>query len=113
SSRPGAFTADDETVLNIFASQVAMAMSTLRTTDQRAATTDTGEASCPDDEPLHVRHYREDDSVFIDNEYLIKGVAGAILWRLLRTYEQEKRTEISNRELRLDAAIGLPDIKDN
>ena len=31
-----------------------------------------------------VRHYAPDDSVFIGDDYLIKGVAGAILWKLLR-----------------------------
>jgi adenylate cyclase len=33
-----------------------------------------------------IRHYAMDDSVFIDQDYLIKGVAGAIFWRLMRDY---------------------------
>jgi hypothetical protein len=44
---------------------------------------------------------------------LIKGVAGAILWKLLKDYVQHGRTEFSNRELRLDASIPLPDVADN
>ncbi|HYP85713.1 GAF domain-containing protein [Variovorax sp.] len=63
--------------------------------------------------PLLVRHYDANDSIFIDQNYLIKGVAGAILWKLLREYTQEGRSEFSNRELRLDPAIGLPDVADN
>ncbi|HEU0204371.1 MAG TPA: GAF domain-containing protein, partial [Burkholderiaceae bacterium] len=64
-------------------------------------------------EPILVRHYRVNDSVFLGDEYLIKGVAGAIFARLVRDYAEKKRTEFSNRELRLDSAIRLPDITDN
>lgn len=46
-------------------------------------------------------------------QYLIKGVAGAILWKLVRSYVDEGRTEHSNRELRLDPAIRLPDLSEN
>lgn len=63
--------------------------------------------------PMHVRRYRSNDSIFIDDAYLIKGVAGAILWKLLGDYTRAGRTEFSNRELRLDPSIGLPDVCDN
>jgi adenylate cyclase len=60
-----------------------------------------------------LRHYTEDDSVFIDNEYLIKGVAGRVLWRLLQSYVAEQRVDFTNKEIRLDPTLELPDIKDN
>ncbi|HCY63941.1 MAG TPA: GAF domain-containing protein [Oxalobacteraceae bacterium] len=63
--------------------------------------------------PLLVRHYAENDSVFFGNDYLIKGVAGSILWTLLRDHVEKKRTVFTNRELRLDARICLPDLSDN
>lgn len=63
--------------------------------------------------PLAVRHFASNDSVFIGDTYLIKGVAGAILWKLLRDHAQQGRTEFTNRELRLDASLGLPDVTDN
>ena len=63
--------------------------------------------------PMTVRHYAVDDSVFIGDDYLIKGVAGAILAKLLREHAQTGRTEFSNRELRLDRTLRLPELADN
>ena len=62
---------------------------------------------------VQVRHYAANDSVFVNGSYLIKGVAGAILWKLLRDHVAQGRTEFSNRELRLDPSIRLPDLSDN
>ena len=67
----------------------------------------------PTGSALLVRRYGANNSIFIDQNYLIKGVAGAILWKLLREYTQEGRSEFSNRELRLDPNIRLPDVADN
>jgi hypothetical protein len=63
--------------------------------------------------PLRVRYFEADGSVFLDDDYLIKGVAGSVLWKLLRDHAQDGRTEFSNRELRLSAEIRLPDVSDN
>jgi adenylate cyclase len=62
---------------------------------------------------LTIRHYIVDDTIFLDDTYLIKGVAGAILWKLLREYESSKRTDFTNRELRLDASLPLPELSSN
>ncbi len=63
--------------------------------------------------PLEVKHYRANDSVFLGGDYLIKGVAGAILWKLLRTHAAEGRTDFSNRELRMAPELRLPEVTDN
>ena len=62
---------------------------------------------------LVVRHFAGSDSIFLDEDYLIKGVAGAIFWAILSDYEHSRRVTFSNRELRLDGRIRLPDISDN
>lgn len=111
SDEPGAFQAADECAMAIIANQVAMAMATV---NLRAREVSSAAPAAPAaGGVIQVKHYSEDDSVFIDNEYLIKGVAGGILWRLLRSYQDEHRNEFSNKEIRLDQSLDLPEIKDN
>ena len=63
--------------------------------------------------PIQIRHFPHDHSLFVDNAYLIKGVAGAICWKLLREHAESGRTDFTNRELRLDTSLRLPEVTDN
>ncbi|WP_019143106.1 GAF domain-containing protein [Noviherbaspirillum massiliense] len=109
------FSYDDEDALVTVAAQLGMIMQLLQGSAE--AIDDLAPAPAapaqPAGAPLVVRHYPENDSIFLGGEYLIKGVAGAIFWQLARDYAEHKRTEFSNRELRLDPRIRLPDISDN
>lgn len=60
-----------------------------------------------------VRHYPADNSVFLDGDYLIKGVAGAIFRKLVAEFVGEGRDEFTNRELRLDPVLRLPAYSEN
>ncbi len=114
---------DDEDALVALATQVAAQIGALACAAQgdepaeaaasaadAAARPPSGKVPAP---PLRVRHYAADDSVFLDDDYLIKGVAGAVLWKLLRDHADNGRTEFSNRELRLAPDIRLPEVGDN
>ncbi|MGE0875343.1 MAG: GAF domain-containing protein [Burkholderiales bacterium] len=109
------FSYDDEDALVAIAAQLGMALRALHEGEAAAepAAAPAGKPAPAVGAPVIVKHYAADDSVFLGEDYLIKGVAGAILRKLLADYLREGRTEFTNRELRLDASIRLPDLSDN
>ncbi len=60
-----------------------------------------------------MRFFAVDGSTFLDGDYLIKGVAGRVLWVLLGHHEREGRIEFTNKEVRLDPSLELPEFRDN
>lgn len=108
------FSYDDEDALSVIANQLALAMSLLQSSAAEApAAPRAAPAAAPEGEPVLLRHYAHDDSVFLGSDYLIKGVAGAILALLVQDWLADGRAEFSNRELRLDPRLRLPDVVDN
>jgi adenylate cyclase len=109
-----AFSGEDEAALSIVARQAAtsLALSEVLSLDSEPARTAASEAP-PPERSIHVVHHRFDDSIFIDGEYVIKGVAGRLLASMLEKHLESGRLEFTNREIRLDATLKLPDFKDN
>ena len=64
-------------------------------------------------EPIVIRHYAIDGSTFFDDSYVIKGVAGRLLWKLVSDYSSTGRTSFTNREAKLDPVLDLPSYRDN
>lgn len=116
STKQLAYTSDDEALLLVVATLVGNAVETGRVPERpgtdpaRAA----GTVRTPKGElSTHVRYFEIDGSVFIDGDYLIKGVAGRLLWSLLRQYVDEGRVDFTNREVRLDRSLEMPEFRDN
>jgi len=109
------FTYDDEDAMVALAAQLGNAIRALHETEEggEGAASHTPGGAPVAGAPVTVRHFAADDSVFIGDDYLIKGVAGAILRKLVAEFLRDGRTEFSNRELRLDPTLRLPDLSDN
>jgi hypothetical protein len=114
SATPGRFLSDDEKVVRIAARQMAASIALLERTESTKpqpiprmphTSQPTGAST--------IRRYQADDSIFIDGAYLIKGIAGRIFWKLVQSYAQSGRVDFTNKEIRLDASLQLPDFKDN
>jgi len=114
SAKTGTFGAHNERVVRIVGAHLVAVLHAL----DPAGGADAPEQAAPPrtlvaGETLNVAYYQADDSVFADDDYVVKGVPGRILWKLLREYAANGRETFTNRELRLDERLGLPAGNDN
>jgi GAF domain/Pyridoxamine 5'-phosphate oxidase len=113
SERDACFSHADEDALVVYARHLATIIS------QTPCEADDAEAPRTETDirlagaPIRVRYFTIDHSIFIDDDYLIKGVAGCILWTLLNEHVANGRRDFCNRELRRDPRLPLPDFGDN
>ncbi len=117
SARPAAFGAVDEQILGVATTMLASAIEHVRALERDAdvvpAPPSTPRPGAGGERPVAVRFFALDGSTFFDGDYLIKGVAGRILWSLLGQHADAGRTDFTNKELRLDPTLDLPGFKDN
>jgi adenylate cyclase len=114
-----------EAYLEIIGNQIAQGIDRMVERSDDAAHPDAGPSvvgagfSRPDIRPdarprtRRFTYYRNDDAIFVDDEYLIRNLPARILWKVLTESQRTGRTEFSNREMRLDESLGLPPVKDN
>jgi putative methionine-R-sulfoxide reductase with GAF domain len=120
SERRLAFTAEDEALLTVAATLIASAIE-IDAANERAGSERSDDGHAGHGRASHpraraatrVRYFAVDGSTFLDGEYLIKGVAGRLFWALLGHYERDGRDEFTNKEIRLDPSLELPDFRDN
>ncbi|MDQ8023348.1 MAG: GAF domain-containing protein [Moraxellaceae bacterium] len=105
---------DDEDALMLLCGQFAMSLDRLRAIGEAEAEVPAPVVPAQSGQALRVRRFSQDNSIFLNDDYLIKGVAGAIFWKLVRDYTREQRSEFTTRELRLAGTeLRLPDLQDN
>jgi adenylate cyclase len=106
---------DDEDALVIIAAQLGVKLELMQEAASHADEDfekDDKEGASEGD-AIIIRHYSVDHSIFVDQDYLIKGVAGAIFWKLVNVYVNDRRCDFTNRELRLDPDIRMPENAEN
>jgi adenylate cyclase len=124
SELPYRFHEEDKTSIELLGSYLAIAIHSMQLQERSEAMRDlsapephVARVSPPTHATSHPRreivYYRGDECILVDGEYLIRSLPAKILWKLLSLQQTEGRTEFTNRELRLDKSLALPEWKDN
>lgn len=117
SPTPGTFDAEAAEIVEVVAGHLAVTVALLEAggTDPRSAPAAMASASSPSPGATRrvVRFHEDNGSVFVDGEYVVRGVPGRILHFMLAAHAASGRTQFSNKELRLDRSLGLPAGNDN
>jgi hypothetical protein len=123
SEMPYRFHEDDKRSIELLGSYLAIAIHSMLLQERSDSLADastpppTREQTAPparaNRRQREVAFYAADECILVDGEYLIRSLPAKILWKLLQARQSEGRVEFTNRELRLDKSLNLPEWKDN
>lgn len=118
SETPYRFHDDDKNTIELLGASLAIAIQNMQLKEAGDEPAPPGAARPVASAPAkrikrEIIYYRSDEVVMLDGDYLVRSLPARILWKLLQTHKREGRAEFTNRELRLDKSLNLPDFKDN
>jgi adenylate cyclase len=119
SETPYRFHEEDKNTIQLLGASLAIAIQNMQLREAEGdAEVDEVQASpsagsVPRRKKRELTYYADEEVVMLDGDYLVRGLPARILWKLLQTHKFDGRAEFTNRELRLDKSLNLPDFKDN
>jgi hypothetical protein len=118
SEMPYRFHEEDKAAIELLGSYIALAIQNVQIFERHSEAAPEPAAErphrhAPANGRREVSFYEADECILIDGEYLIRSLPARILWKLLTITTQTGRNEFTNRELRLDKSLNLPEWKDN
>ena len=118
SEEPYRFHEEDKVSIELLGSYLAIAIQNMQLREPaEPPPAAPAHAAAPVNQPpssrREVTYYKSEECILVDGEYLIRSLPARILWKLLSVREAEGRDEFTNRELRLDKSLNLPEFKDN
>lgn len=121
---PYRFHEQDKVSIELLGSYLAIAIQHMQLQERTEAVAEPAPAPAPLPPPgttapprgkltRKVDYYKAQECLLIDGDYVIRNLPAKILWKLLVAYTELGRVEFSNRELRLDRSLNLPEWRDN
>jgi adenylate cyclase len=119
SETPYRFHEEDKNTIELLGASLAIAIQNMQLKEAtqepgaRTAGPATAAAAKSKRAKRELTYYQGEEVVMLDGDYLIRSLPARILWKLLQAHKREGRAEFTNRELRLDKSLNLPEFKDN